>query len=49
MSSLLFGVEPLDPATFLLVAVVLLAIAIVASFLPVRWALRQHSCAPTAF
>ena len=39
MSGLLFGVAPLDAATFVAVAVALLLMALVASFLPVRWAL----------
>ena len=36
MSSLLFGVSPMDPVTFASVAVALAAIALVASYLPAR-------------
>jgi putative ABC transport system permease protein len=36
MASLLFGVSPVDPATFASVAVTLAAIALVASYLPAR-------------
>jgi ABC-type antimicrobial peptide transport system permease subunit len=36
MSSLLFGVEPVDPVTFGSVAVTLSAVALVASYLPAR-------------
>ncbi|HXT21855.1 MAG TPA: ADOP family duplicated permease, partial [Thermoanaerobaculia bacterium] len=45
MASLLFGVAPFDPATFLLVAASLLAMALVASFLPVRWVLGRRPVA----
>jgi len=34
MSSLLFGVRPIDPATFAAVAVLLLLIAVLASYIP---------------
>jgi putative ABC transport system permease protein len=37
---LLFGVEPQDPVTYLAVAALLLAIALVASYLPARRASR---------
>lgn len=40
MGSLLFGVSPWDPATFLLVPALLVAIAMAASYLPARRALR---------
>ncbi|MDA0311712.1 MAG: FtsX-like permease family protein [Gemmatimonadetes bacterium] len=36
MSSLLFGVSPLDPLTFASVAAALSAVALVASYLPAR-------------
>jgi ABC-type antimicrobial peptide transport system permease subunit len=36
MSSLLFGVSPLDPITYLVVPCVLVAAAILASYLPAR-------------
>jgi putative ABC transport system permease protein len=36
MSSLLFGVTPLDPATFALTAVVLFAVTIGACYIPAR-------------
>jgi predicted permease len=36
MTSLLFGVAPLDPVTYAVVAAVLLAVAIAASYLPAR-------------
>ncbi len=40
MSSLLYGVEPTDPATFAGVAAVLLLVAVIASWLPARRASR---------
>ncbi|MEO7157006.1 MAG: FtsX-like permease family protein, partial [Vicinamibacterales bacterium] len=40
LSALLFGVEPTDPLTFCLVAGLLLAVALLASYLPARRALR---------
>ena len=40
LSALLFGVEPTDPLTFCAVAGVLLAVALLASYLPARRALR---------
>ncbi len=36
MSSLLFGVSPLDPVTYAAVPIVLVAAAILASYLPAR-------------
>jgi ABC-type lipoprotein release transport system permease subunit len=36
MSSLLSGVSPLDPATYLVVPAVLVAAALLASYLPAR-------------
>ena len=36
MKSLLFGISPLDPVTYLLVPVVLIAAAALASYLPAR-------------
>ena len=43
MASLLFGVDPLDPLTFAAVPLVLLAAALVASYLPAR---RAAAIAP---
>ena len=40
MASLLFGVAPTDPATFAAVSTLLVAIALVASWLPARRATR---------
>ncbi len=40
MSSFLYGVTATDPATFVVVALVLTAIALVAAYLPGRWATR---------
>jgi ABC-type lipoprotein release transport system permease subunit len=36
MSSLLFGISPVDPATFLAVPIVLIAAVVMASYLPAR-------------
>jgi ABC-type lipoprotein release transport system permease subunit len=38
MSSLLFGIGPLDPATYVAVAGILLIAAGLASYVPARWA-----------
>jgi ABC-type antimicrobial peptide transport system permease subunit len=40
MQSVLFGVEPTDPLTFALVAIVLLGVALLASWVPARRAAR---------
>jgi ABC-type lipoprotein release transport system permease subunit len=40
MSSLLFGITDRDPFTFTAVAVVFIAVALVATYLPARQALR---------
>ena len=40
MATLLFGVEPLDPVTFMAAAAVLGAVALLASYLPARRAAR---------
>ena len=40
LSSLLFGVNPFDPLTYVAVAVVLGAVALVATWLPARQATR---------
>jgi ABC-type antimicrobial peptide transport system permease subunit len=42
MSSLLFGVSPLDPLTYTGVTSVMLAVAIVAAYLPARRATRAN-------
>ncbi|HKS67934.1 MAG TPA: FtsX-like permease family protein [Candidatus Acidoferrales bacterium] len=40
MTKLLFGVTPTDPATFLAVAIVTLAVVLLACFIPARRAMR---------
>jgi len=40
LGSLLFGVSPLDPATYAGVSALFLSVALLASYLPARWALR---------
>jgi ABC-type antimicrobial peptide transport system permease subunit len=45
LGSLLYGVEPLDGPTFALVAVVMMAAALLASYLPARQAAKLN---PTA-
>jgi len=40
LSSLLFGVEPTDPSTFLVISLLLVAVALTASYLPARRAAR---------
>jgi putative ABC transport system permease protein len=40
MSSLLFGVKPTDPATFVITALLLATTALVASYLPARRATK---------
>ena len=40
LAKLLFGVKPLDPSTFMIVAAVLLGAALAASFVPARRAMR---------
>jgi len=40
MASLLFGVKPTDPATFALIAGLLMAIALAGSYVPMRRATR---------
>jgi ABC-type antimicrobial peptide transport system permease subunit len=40
MTSLLFEVKPIDPLTFILVPVLLLAVAVLASYIPARQASR---------
>jgi putative ABC transport system permease protein len=42
MSSLLFGVSPLDPATYAAVVAMVVAAAIVAAYLPARRATRGN-------
>jgi ABC-type lipoprotein release transport system permease subunit len=43
MASILFGVDPLDPVTFAAVPLVLLAAALIASYVPAR---RAATIAP---
>jgi putative ABC transport system permease protein len=40
MSSVLFGVTPTDPLTFTVVAIVLGTVALLASYIPARRAMR---------
>ena len=40
LKSLLFGVTPTDPVTFAIISVLLIALALVASYLPARRATR---------
>ena len=40
MSSLLFGISAMDPLTFAVVAVLLSAVALLASYIPARRAMR---------
>jgi putative ABC transport system permease protein len=40
LSSLLYGVEPTDPLTFIAVAVILLTVALLASYIPARRAMK---------
>ena len=39
LSSMLFGVKPTDPVTFVGVAILLMAVALVACYIPVRRAM----------
>lgn len=45
LAGLLYGVAPRDPATFLLVTVVILAVALLASWIPARRAMRADPAA----
>jgi ABC-type lipoprotein release transport system permease subunit len=49
MSSLLYGVDPLDPLTFVAVPLVLTAVAILATWLPARRAARIDPLAALRF
>jgi putative ABC transport system permease protein len=40
MSKLLFGVTPTDTVTFVVVAVILLCVALLACYIPARWAAK---------
>jgi ABC-type lipoprotein release transport system permease subunit len=40
LSSVLYGVSPMDPISFGAVAVLLTAVALLASYVPARWAVR---------
>ncbi len=41
ISSLIYGVRPTDPVTFIMVALILIAVAALASYLPARRAARM--------
>jgi len=40
VTSLLYGIGAADPATFVVVPALLAAVALLASFLPARWAMK---------
>jgi len=40
MSSLLFGVDPLDPVTYAIVTLLLIAVAMMAAYVPARRSTR---------
>jgi predicted permease len=42
LSTLLFGVKPMDVATFVAASILLLGIALLASYVPARWAMRVN-------
>lgn len=42
LSTLLFGVKPMDLATFIAASILLLGIALLASYVPARWATRVN-------
>lgn len=40
LSSLLYGIAPTDPATFIVVSIVLLAVSLLACYIPARRAMK---------
>lgn len=46
MASLLFGVRPDDPMTFFAISVLVIAVSLVACYIPARRAARESACRP---